>query len=261
MKGRHVFVHGFRGVGKTSLAYTAANVIQSPERPPIYVQCSPDGTLASFVHDILKQALPSDPTQAKTVTESTKSGGLGLWKFNLSAGMRNTVEQGKLPKPESINDAVELLCFAMERHSKRPVIIIDEFDHMPKSEHINVDLLIKKLAEVDNLPLKIIICGIGETLESLFAAHMSTYRYFHTIKLDRLDLNSCGRIDLSPFFHPPMSRVPVAFEPMGLGGATGRGAEPYTKRSGPPRCVPGALRSAYSHGDKLPSALCGRTWL
>jgi uncharacterized protein len=100
MKGRHVFIHGFRGVGKTSLAYTAANVIQSPEKPPIYVQCSPDGTLTSLVHDIVKQALPSDPTQAKTVTESSKSGGLGLWKFNLSAGMRSTVEQGKLPKPE-----------------------------------------------------------------------------------------------------------------------------------------------------------------
>src|SRR5581483_1271580 len=196
MKGRHVFIHGFRGVGKTSLAYTAANLIQSPEKQPIYVQCSPDGTITSLVHDIVKQALPSDPTQAKVINESSKSGGLGLWKFNLSAGMRSTIEQGKLPKPDSINDAVELLCFAMERHSKRPVVIIDEFDHMPKSEHIHVDLLIKKLAEVDNLPLKIIMCGIGETLESLFAAHLSTYRYFHTIKLDRLDLGSCGLIVL-----------------------------------------------------------------
>lgn len=149
-----------------------------------------------LIHDIVKQALPSDPTQVKTVTETNKSGGLGLWKFNLSAGMRSSVEQGKLPKPESVNDAVELLCFAMERHSKRPVVIIDEFDHMPKTEHIHVDLLIKKLAEVDELPLKIIICGIGETLESLFAAHLSTYRYFHTIKLDRLDLGSCGLIVL-----------------------------------------------------------------
>jgi len=32
--------------------------------------------------------------------------------------------------------------------------------------------------------------------------------------------------DLSPNFHPPTSRVPVTFEPKGLGGATGRGAEP-----------------------------------
>lgn len=32
--------------------------------------------------------------------------------------------------------------------------------------------------------------------------------------------------DLSPNFHPPISGVPVTFEPNGLGEATGRGAEP-----------------------------------
>jgi len=32
--------------------------------------------------------------------------------------------------------------------------------------------------------------------------------------------------DLSPACHPAMGRVPVTFEPKGLGGATGRGAEP-----------------------------------
>jgi len=31
---------------------------------------------------------------------------------------------------------------------------------------------------------------------------------------------------LSPIIHPAMSRVPVSFEPIGLGGATGWGAEP-----------------------------------
>jgi uncharacterized protein len=31
MQGRHVFIHGFRGVGKTSLAYTAA--IRRRSRP------------------------------------------------------------------------------------------------------------------------------------------------------------------------------------------------------------------------------------
>ena len=47
---------------------------------------------------------------------------------------------------------------------------------------------------MDDLQLKLIICGVGETLESLFSAHLSTYRYFHSIKLDRLDLNSCYAI-------------------------------------------------------------------
>jgi len=34
------------------------------------------------------------------------------------------------------------------------------------------------------------------------------------------------QIDLSPSLHPAMGRVPVTYEPVGLGGATGRGAEP-----------------------------------
>jgi energy-coupling factor transporter ATP-binding protein EcfA2 len=207
MKGRHVFIHGFRGVGKTSLAYTAAGLIQSSDRQPIYVQCSPEATLASLVHDIVKQAMPSDPTQVKAVVEKNASGGFGLGKFSLSAGMRSTVEQGRLPKPESVNDAVELLCFAMQHHSKRPVVIIDEFDHMPKAEHIQVDILIKKLAEVDDLPLKIIMCGVGETLENLFSAHLSTYRYFDTIKLDRLDGSACRAILIKA-----MEALDVAFD-------------------------------------------------
>ena len=45
--------------------------------------------------------------------------------------------------------------------------------------------------------------------------------------------------DLSPAGHPAMGRVPVTFEPTRLGG-------------------PGARRSAYSVGVRLPSALCGR---
>jgi hypothetical protein len=33
---------------------------------------------------------------------------------------------------------------------------------------------------------------------------------------------------LSPMLHPAMGRVPLVFEPKGLGGATGRGAKPST---------------------------------
>ncbi|MHC2375665.1 hypothetical protein ACVIHA_000040 [Bradyrhizobium liaoningense] len=38
----------------------------------------------------------------------------------------------------------------------------------------------------------------------------------------------CGVIEggLSPSLHPAMERVPVEYEPKGLGEATGRGAEP-----------------------------------
>jgi hypothetical protein len=47
--------------------------------------------------------------------------------------------------------------------------------------------------------------------------------------------------DLSPFFHPAMSRALVSFEPVWLGDATGRGAEPPGSSSAPARCIREAL--------------------
>src|SRR5437868_15488361 len=45
-----------------------------------------------------------------------------------------------------------------------------------------------------------------------------------------------NRTDLSPVFHPGMSRVGWSFEPAWLDAATGRGAKPPIARSGPSRC-------------------------
>ena len=53
-----------------------------------------------------------------------------------------------------------------------------------------------------------------------------------------------ARNDLSPDFHPAISRVRSAFEPIGLGGATGWGAEPPDCSSAPARRIQGALSSA-----------------
>jgi len=49
------------------------------------------------------------------------------------------------------------------------------------------------------------------------------------------------RRDLSPNFHPGMSRVALLSEPTRLGGATGRGAKPASERSVPSRCIPWTL--------------------
>ena len=50
--------------------------------------------------------------------------------------------------------------------------------------------------------------------------------------------------DLSPKPHPLMSRVRSSFEPVWLGGATGRGAKPGSERSVPSRCMAEALSLA-----------------
>lgn len=53
--GRHVFIYGDRGVGKTSLAQTVAVKLQT-QNDPIFVGCEPGSTLGTIVNDILLKA-------------------------------------------------------------------------------------------------------------------------------------------------------------------------------------------------------------
>lgn len=57
------------------------------------------------------------------------------------------------------------------------------------------------------------------------------------------DLNPAAA-DLTPFFHPIGIRARPSFEPCWLGDATGRGAEPRSSSSDPPRCIAGSLSLA-----------------
>jgi len=50
--GRQIFIYGYRGVGKTSLAQTAAHQHQSSEGVPIRVICEPDTTFNRVLRDI-----------------------------------------------------------------------------------------------------------------------------------------------------------------------------------------------------------------
>lgn len=52
------------------------------------------------------------------------------------------------------------------------------------------------------------------------------------------------RVDLSPKFHPAISRARSTFEPSWLGDATGWGAKPPVERSAPSRCISGSLSLA-----------------
>lgn len=61
--GRHIFIHGDRGVGKSSLAATAANQFQSSDSRYIDISGSPEATLKSIVANIGYQALTTSRTR------------------------------------------------------------------------------------------------------------------------------------------------------------------------------------------------------
>jgi uncharacterized protein len=67
--GRHVFIHGDRGVGKTSLAQTAAIQHQSSDGAPIFIGCDNASTFYAVARNISQKLASGDPT----VSKETKS--------------------------------------------------------------------------------------------------------------------------------------------------------------------------------------------
>lgn len=68
-KGRNIFIFGERGVGKTSLAKTAANQYQSSDREFIDVSCAPDTSIKNLVSNIALQAFDRRIGQSKKRSE------------------------------------------------------------------------------------------------------------------------------------------------------------------------------------------------
>ncbi len=178
--GKHVFIFGDRGVGKTSLAQTAASIQQSSDAEPILVSCA-GSTFFGAVRDAVKQSLPLGDLVFKKKVEQKLRGGSSSFGFDLG----RTLESGVIPQIDSVNDAVQLLRFLAEFHSREPVIIFDEFDQLLGDEDRKACAdVVKHVSE--RIDIRFIICGIGSSLEKLIGAHLSAERYISPIPLERL---------------------------------------------------------------------------
>ena len=187
MKGRHIFIHGDRGVGKTSLAQTAAIEFQSSAFDPVFTSCESSGGFESTLSQLVFKLF-----------QIRKSLG-GKVKVNLNLGIINAeyekqLADGKAPRINSIGDAVELLAFSCSGLTSTPAIVIDEFDRiLDHNEKMKFAELVKQITDRE-IDIKLIFTGIGTSLEELFGAHYSAGRAIAPIKLDRLDHESLMKI-------------------------------------------------------------------
>jgi uncharacterized protein len=183
--GRHVLIHGLRGVGKSSLAQTAAYKI-SKGHDPIIVSCDSNSTFKSIIKDIFDEAFVKDPRIAEE--SRTKESGLGISYGWLSAIFNRGVTQTEreMEEPLSVNDAVRAVQFLAQSLGGKPVFVVDEFD-LVASEEIQRDFanLVKQVSD-KHVDACFIFCGIAESAEALMAAHGSADRYFHAVDLGRL---------------------------------------------------------------------------
>lgn len=179
--GRSVFIYGDRGVGKTSLAQTAAFLHQSANKDPIFITCSRGSTFFGLIKAIAANLLPTPMTSQRSATAS-----LGVNIGILAAGGQRQQSAEELPQVDEMNAAVRLVKFVGQKYSSQTTVVVDEFDLVTNADEkaLFADF-IKQLGD-QQVPVQFIFCGIGESLDALLGAHPSAYRYIEAVQVDRL---------------------------------------------------------------------------
>lgn len=186
--GRHAFIYGFRGVGKSSLAQTTAFQLQQSASAPILIGCEPASTFAQICSDILRIALATDPLETKGKTNKLTLGG-SVSGYGANIGLEKSQVRQELTI-NSINDAIAYFKKACELFSPGFIVVIDEFDQLTNIEdHKRFALLLKQLSD-QNVRVRFIFCGIAESIEKLFSQHESIFRQIHSEQVERLSLQA-----------------------------------------------------------------------
>lgn len=189
--GRHAFIYGYRGVGKSSLAQTAAFQLQNSAGSPILIGCEPTSTFAQVCQDIIRMTLSTDPLERKGQTKFNFGATIGGYGGNIGVERNPNREQIQI---ESVNDALGYFRSACERFPPGFVVVIDEFDQLTRAdEHGRFALLLKQLSD-QKIPIRLIFCGIADSIEKLFSQHASIFRQVHCELIDRLSLQACLEI-------------------------------------------------------------------
>ena len=191
--GRHIFIYGDRGAGKTSLAKSAAYKHHPSQGEPIYTACGQKTSFSAIVRDIASQL---DQRSAYASFDRTHSGGVK------AAGIGVTLD-GSYSQRESqreldgmdLNAATAAIKEAVERQpaADPKVIVIDEFENLPSVEDRQLFAeLIKQLSD-RGARVSLIFCGIGKSLDDLLQGHGSAHRYLEEVQLPSPPLTYSGR--------------------------------------------------------------------
>jgi len=189
--GRPVFIYGDRGVGKSSLALTAANLYNEFASPPIRVVCGKTDTFGQVI-----QAIGNSVTDIKSRMEAGQSPGqYGLntpfGGIKISPGISGV---SNVKSPSSLNEALDIIEYALAKRVGNFVIIIDEM------ERLSDDREREKFAEfIKNIPnlehrVKFIFCGIAANITELVGQHPSAGRIMEPVELERLHHDSLWNI-------------------------------------------------------------------
>ncbi|WP_236187164.1 ATP-binding protein [Pseudomonas protegens] len=183
-KGRHIFIYGDRGIGKSSLAQTAAYQYQSSDASIIQIGCTKTSTFLEIIESIARHLIDSLDT-----VEIQAKGGLNLKIINLEVTYK-TSRKPEAPKISNMDQALDVISDVREIHSDKPIIVIDEFDAIAiQDERFKFAEFLKKMGD-SGVYVPIIFSGIATSLDDLLGGHLSSIRQLKPIHLRPISWDS-----------------------------------------------------------------------
>lgn len=181
--GRHIFIYGDRGVGKSSVALTAAKIHQNNDYDPIHVTCSESSTFGGILQAIGNASIDVEQRLETPGTQSSFNATI----MGTGAGYApGAPSQPKLEKPTDLNGAIDIIRYIEKKYDDKIVIIIDEFERISDVHHKNLfSEFIKNIPDTRG-KIKFILCGIGASVDELIGEHPSAGRRLETVELRRL---------------------------------------------------------------------------
>lgn len=188
--GRHIFVFGDRGVGKTSLAVTAGQICATENKNFIYIPCSQGTTFYDVIWSIGRSVLKVDEATKKTGGFTFGVNLPGFGGLNLGA----TKGSEALDRPTSFTECLTIIQFVRSKLVGQVIIAIDEIDRITAHEEKSqfADLLKNVGSVVDDV--RFIYCGIGADVDELIGSHLSVGRMFDPIEVEKLSHDSLWKI-------------------------------------------------------------------
>jgi len=186
--GRHVFIYGDRGVGKTSLAQSAANLYPSSGESFIHIGCGKDTKFYGAIEDLADQVIKK--VAGEPIYNVTQAVNLKLYSIKWGKEEKEI----SIPIVTSMYTAVEAIEVVCRYCSEIPVIVIDEFDRIDSENERELFASFLKHLGDRGVNVKLIFTGVAQSVMELLGNHESSFRQLHTILLERL--NWTGREDI-----------------------------------------------------------------
>ncbi len=129
--GRQIFIYGDRGVGKTSLALTAAILHNSADSCPIHVMCGRSSSSSEVVQAIGNASIPVKDRMG----HKNSSGGFNFTVAGFGGGVtRGNATPPTIEPPKSLNEALDVIRYVASARPGQTIVIIDELERVEATE-------------------------------------------------------------------------------------------------------------------------------